>query len=452
METQNTLLNQYMATRRQTMRLAEGLSAEDLTAQSMPDASPGKWHLAHTTWFFETFILQKFSPNFEWFNPHFCHLFNSYYESVGSRHARPQRGLLTRPALDQVIEYRQHVDTLMHRAMECEPEVLAPLVTIGLHHEMQHQELFLTDILHLLWHSPMFPSVINVAASTSTSGAKQQGSPEYETKNRSSNPSPVSMQAFEGGLIEVGVTDELNKGEQTSANDCWTNFSFDCERPRHTTFVHPFRLASRLVNNGEWLEFMRDGGYQNALLWLSDGWSRCQMEGWDTPLYWLQRDGGWLQFGLDGLREIDLLAPVCHVSYYEADAFARWRQKRLPREHEWELAAAEKPIRGNFLESCVWRPLTDNSPTVSAALAGSRVDDLYGDVWEWTQSAYAPYPGFQAGQGALGEYNGKFMANQCVLRGGSCVTPLQQMRTSYRNFFYPHQRWQFSGLRLAEDL
>lgn len=410
------LLESYNKIRRQTVLLTEGLSAEDLCAQSMADASPGKWHLAHTTWFFETFILQKYDPQFCWFDQQYSFLFNSYYDNVGERHARVQRGLLTRPSFQSVLDYRDHVDCRMQVVIENQCDEVKSLVTIGLHHEMQHQELFLTDLLHLLSHNPLYPSVLSRRNSLAV------------------NPHvrPAEMHAFDGGLISVGVDENANE------------FSYDCEQPRHSTYLHPFKISSRLVSNGEWIEFINDGAYENSLLWLSDGWSAKNREQWTAPLYWQRIEGQWHQYGLDGLNPVDPLAPVCHVSFYEADAFARWSGKRLPREHEWEMMAVDRPVVGNFLESYSWRPF-------SAKSVGPDFEDAFGDVWEWTQSAYTPYPGFNAKQGALGEYNGKFMANQFVLKGGSCVTPRLQMRVSYRNFFYPHQRWQFMGLRLAED-
>ncbi|WP_086930080.1 ergothioneine biosynthesis protein EgtB [Agarilytica rhodophyticola] len=414
------LLDYYNQVRQQTVALTKGLSAEDLTVQSMPDASPGKWHLAHTSWFFETFILQKFMSQFQWFNQDYCYLFNSYYDTVGARHARPQRGLLTRPSLDEVLNYRQHVDAHMREVLTDRAEEVEALVTIGLHHEMQHQELFLTDVLHMLSHNPMHPAIIS-----------------NNNEVLSQSASTMNMLSFDGGVIEVGA---LTEGDNT-----WQGFSYDCEQPRHKTLLQPFKLASRLVNNAEWIAFIEDGGYDDSLLWLSDGWARKNQEQWQAPLYWRKLESKWYQYGLNGLRELDSTAPVCHVSYYEAEAFARWQGKRLPREHEWELAAHNKKITGNFLEANRWRPQPSapNSESFS---------DIYGDVWEWTQSAFSPYPGFDPKQGALGEYNGKFMSNQYVLKGGSCATPSWQMRASYRNFFYPHQRWQFTGVRLAEDI
>ncbi len=418
-----SLLEHYLKVRRQTLALVEGLSAEDLCAQSMPDASPAKWHLAHTTWFYETFILQAYEDNFAWYCDDFPFLFNSYYDSVGSRHARPQRGLLTRPSLETVVAYRHAVDERMQAIVTSRGEEIEALLSIGLHHEMQHQELLLTDLLHLFSSSPLKPSVVQKTMRDSASlGAVP----------------PVQFQAFEGAMIQVGAPSE-------QANT-WDGFSYDCEQPRHQQYLSPFGLATRLVSNAEWLAFINDRGYDDSLLWLSDGWSEKQTQQWQAPGYWEKRDDQWWQFGLDGMQPIDMCAPVHHVSFYEADAFARWCGKRLPREHELEYVQQQRPCRGNFLESYAWRPLAAETSTEEA------FEDIYGDVWEWTQSAFSPYPGFDAKQGALGEYNGKFMANQFVLKGGSCVTPNLQIRPSYRNFFYPHQRWQFTGLRLAEDI
>ena len=416
----------YCNVRKHTLLLIDGLTAEDMVAQSMPDASPTKWHLAHTTWFFETFILQQYSNNFSWFKKEYCHLFNSYYESVGSRHARPQRGLLTRPSLEEVMLYRHSIDRAMEALLlqgdlpeEAQQEITY-LTTVGLHHEMQHQELMMTDVLHLLWHNPLFPQV----KSSLGGRAAQLQSAEIQSESK------LNMIARDAGLYTVGA----QPGKQPET------FSYDCEGPQHQVYLQSFAVADRLVSNGEWKAFMLDKGYQNSLLWLSDGWTKKQKEGWSQPLYWLEQDGNWFQYGLDGLQLVNDAAPVCHISFYEAEAYARWAGKRLPKEHEWEVVARDYDITGNFLESGQWRPsVASNQP------------QFHGNVWEWTQSPYSPYPGFQPEMGALGEYNGKFMSNQYVLRGGSCVTPAMQMRYTYRNFFYPHHRWQYTGLRLAED-
>ena len=459
-----SLLRRYKSVRQQTLSLVKSLSAEDAMAQSMPDASPAKWHLAHTTWFFETFILKAFSDGYVEYDSHFNYLFNSYYESVGSRHARPQRGLLTRPSLQAVMAYRHAVDQAVNDLMQCDfspatRQRINFLLTVGLHHEMQHQELISTDILHLFWHNPTFPCVHNL---------QHQKVPHADL-----NSSAISLEyvSFEGGMMSIG-----HDAASAQTSD---HFAYDCECPTHNTYLQPFALANRLITNGEWLEFMADGGYQNSLLWLSDGWHCVQKNQWKAPLYWVQDDEKpCAQFGLDGLQSLNLHAPVCHISFYEADAFARWAGKRLPLEHEWEYVARKQSEQAgvlkqaNFLEKSLFRPqvassfdvdslhshlshnhLSQNAqetPDTYLQTHCLQVHQLYGDVWEWTQSAFSPYPRFKAEQGALGEYNGKFMANQYVLRGGSCVTPKEQVRSTYRNFFYPHHRWQFSGLRLAE--
>ncbi|HIP79844.1 MAG TPA: ergothioneine biosynthesis protein EgtB [Kiloniellaceae bacterium] len=422
----------FEAVRARSLALAAPLSPEDMTAQSMEDASPTKWHLAHTSWFFETFILKDFRAGYRVFHEGYGFLFNSYYEAVGARHARPRRGLLTRPPVAEVLDYRRHVDAAMLDVIDAADEAtwqrIAPLLELGLHHEMQHQELLLTDILHLLAQNPLAPAYREAAPVVAAQAA------------------PLRWCDYDGGVVEIG-----HNGE---------GFAFDCEGPRHQTLLQPFALASRLVTNADWLAFMADGGYAEPGLWLSDGWARCQAEGWQAPLYWQPLDGGgpeggrdsnWASMGLEGLQPVDPAAPVCHVSLYEADAFARWAGARLPTEAELETALqASVPetgsLTGNLLSSGALRPL----PAAEAGDAAAPAQ-LVGDVWEWTQSPYAPYPGFRAPEGAVGEYNGKFMCNQFVLRGGSCVTPDAQLRLSYRNFFYPHQRWQFTGLRLAKD-
>lgn len=407
----------YNRVRQQSLALVEGLSAEDMVAQSMPDASPLKWHLGHTTWFFETFILKNHRQRltgkpFTPFSTNFEFLFNSYYDTVGERHPRPQRGLLTRPSIAEVMAYREAIDEDMAELQLCADETVHMLLEVGLHHEMQHQELMLTDLLHLLSCNPLYPAVKEVST------------------HYSSLSTDLEFREFAGAVMAFGAHENL--------------FSYDNERPRHQSLLPPFRLASRPICNAEWLAFMEDGGYQDSLLWLSDGWFRSQREDWQHPLYWRRHEGQWWEFGLDGLQPLNPAAPVCHISYYEADAYARWSGGRLPREHELEMVAELQPLDGNFLEQHHWRPQPPQS------MQG--VQQVYGDVWEWSQSAYSAYPGFKPEMGALGEYNGKFMCGQFVLRGGSCATPRAQMRPSYRNFFYPHQRWQYSGLRLARDV
>ena len=407
---ESALIARFRAVRAETERLAAPLSAEDQVVQSMPDASPAKWHRAHTTWFFETFLL-KDAEAYAPFHADYSFLFNSYYDAVGARHPRPQRGLLTRPPLEEIAAYRAHVDAAMAQFLAArggEPRIAA-LVELGLHHEQQHQELLLTDILHAFAQNSVHPAYQAhkpIAARTAPA---------------------LAFTEFEGGLVEIG-----HDGE---------DFAFDNESPRHRAWLEPYRLANRLVTNGEWLEFIAAGGYRDPKHWLSDGWQCVQANDWSAPLYWQQQDGAWLSMTLSGLQPINTQAPVTHVSFYEAEAFARWRGKRLPTEAEWEHAAqAQADPRGNFRESGALRPLPALDDT-----------QMFGDCWEWTGSPYTSYPGFRAAEGAVGEYNGKFMINQMVLRGGSCVTPADHIRSTYRNFFYPHQRWQFSGLRLADD-
>lgn len=412
---QEDLINRYRRVRSLSDTLAEPLSEADLTVQSMDDASPGKWHLAHTTWFFEEFVLSPALAGYRPFSADYRYLFNSYYEAVGPRHPRPRRGLLTRPGLDEIRAYRRTVDEAMESflADAVEPTTAAR-IELGLQHEQQHQELLLTDILHLLAQNPLHP-------------AYRSGAPPRSFAHR---PAVPAWQEFDGGRVAIG--------------HAGNGFAYDCEMPRHDVLLRPYALGVRPVTNREWSDFMADGGYRRSTLWLSDGWARVQGEAWDSPLYWEERDGTWWQMGLWGLQPVEPEAPVSHISYFEADAYARWAGKRLPTEFEWENAAAGTEVTGNFLGSGALRPLPANN-----GKAG--LQQHYGDVWEWTASAFSPYPGFRPAGGAIGEYNGKFMCSQFVLRGGSCVSPDGHLRPSYRNFFYPHQRWQFTGLRLADD-
>ncbi|HWL47869.1 MAG TPA: ergothioneine biosynthesis protein EgtB [Sphingomonadaceae bacterium] len=412
----DALGTQFGRTRALSEALATPLSDADASIQAMPDASPAKWHLAHTTWFFETFVLRDHVPGYAAWDPRFAYLFNSYYEAEGPRHARARRGMLSRPALDAVLAWRRHVDTALAEALPALPPEARALVTLGIAHEQQHQELLLTDILNLFAANPLNPALWD----------RPRPSPARA-------PSPQRWIAGRDGIVEIG-----------HAGD---GFAFDCEGPRHAVLLAPHSLADRPIVNAEWRSFIDDGGYRDPALWLSDGWAWVQRETVEAPLYW-RRDGdsGWLGFALDGLHPLDPAAPVSHISYYEADAFARWAGARLPTEAEWEAAAtAHDPDSGNQLDTA--GPVRPRA--APAQPAGLR--QMFGDVWEWTGSAYLGYPGFRPAAGAVGEYNGKFMSGQFVLRGGSCATPRGHLRASYRNFFYPHQRWQFTGLRLARD-
>jgi len=406
----------YRRVRIATEQLAAPLSAEDCAIQSMPDASPVKWHLAHTSWFFETFVLKPHLPGYQLFHPSFRVLFNSYYNGIGDKHPRPRRGLLSRPSLEEVDAYRLHIDAAMAELMDRRtlPSTISALVELGLNHEQQHQELILTDVLHLLSCNlkPAYePSI--AAADAPIADAP-----------------PLTWIEFGEGIVDTG-----HDGSQ---------FAFDNESPRHRQYLNGFSLASREVTNGEYLAFIDDAGYRRPELWLSEGWDWLAANSIDAPLYW-QRDGrSWLKFGLHGLRAVEASAPVCHVSLFEADAYARWAGARLPSEGEWEVAASGRPVEGNFVESGSLEPTAANAATVT-------LSQLFGDVWEWTRSAYAPYPGYRPAAGAIGEYNGKFMCNQYVLRGGSCVSPASHLRATYRNFFPAAARWQFTGIRLARD-
>ncbi len=407
----------YGEVRGLTEALAAPLSPEDQTVQSMPDVSPTKWHLGHTSWFFETFLLQPELPGYEPCHPAYGYVFNSYYEAVGARHPRPERGLLSRPGAAEVLDYRHYVDRSMGELLAADlgPETL-DLVELGLHHEQQHQELLLMDIKHVLSCNPLRPAYAPLTAAPGPARA----------------PAKAGWIEHQGGPVEIG---------HPSAG-----FGFDNEFPRHTCQVPAFAVADRPVTCGEWLAFIDDGGYRRPELWLSDGWAVVCDRRWDSPLYWSpppEEGGEWTVFTLGGERPVDLAEPVCHVSYYEADAFAHWSGGRLPTEAEWEAVAAAQPVEGNFLDPARLHP---SSPDPG------RRTSLFGDVWEWTASAYSPYPGFRPAAGAVGEYNGKFMVNQYVLRGGSCVTPPGHIRATYRNFFPAGARWGFSGVRLARDL
>ncbi len=415
---QVALLSALRRARAATVAMTEGLSPEDCLIQSMPDASPVKWHLAHVTWFFETFVLEPHVDGFVAFDPAFRVLFNSYYVGVGERHPRAERGLISRPSLDEVYAYRVSVDERVTRLMQDRrlPDDLLDLIELGLHHEHQHQELLLTDLKHHLWKNPLRP-VYRAAPARPTHGTVNE----------------TTFIDRPEGIAQIGSSDP--------------GFAFDNERPRHRVWLGSFGIASRLVTCGEYLRFIDAGGYRDPALWLADGWDVLTREGWQAPLYW-ERDGhdDWQLFTLNGMRAIDPDEPLAHVSYYEAEAYARWAGARLPTEAEWE---------------CIAEATTSPSSSSAHLFDGTHVHpraaehigiEMQGDVWQWTQSAYLPYPGFRTADGAVGEYNGKFMINQMVLRGGSCATPVGHVRASYRNFFPPHTRWQFAGIRLARDL
>jgi ergothioneine biosynthesis protein EgtB len=438
------LASQYTAVRQQTHALTAHLTAEDLMVQSCADASPGKWHLAHTSWFFETFILSNHLAGYRPFHPQFRDLFNSYYNAVGQQPEKALRNTFSRPGLDEVRKYRAHIDEQMLKLLQSGTLAsdIRKLVVLGLNHEQQHQELLVTDIKHGFWSNPLQPTYQAAVAGSAQAPPQQR------------------QQLYPEGLYEIGAEGD--------------SFYFDNEGSRHKVFLRPFRFAMRLATCGEYLSFMEDAGYSRPELWLSDGWKAVQENRWRAPLYWEKSGKDWMQFTCSGLRRVEEAEPVCHVSYYEADAFARWAGARLPTEFEWEVAASKAPVEGNLVESARFHPAaasvaaevgpteagsTGISPAqVGQTEAGQQHSptqivplQLFGDVWEWTASAYLPYPGYKPAAGALGEYNGKFMSGQMVLRGGSCITPRSHIRASYRNFFPPETRWQFSGIRLADD-
>ncbi|KZE68891.1 hypothetical protein AWM68_01065 [Fictibacillus phosphorivorans] len=412
------LSEQFIKIRSLSEKLASKLQNEDTMIQAMPDVSPPKWHLAHTTWFFERFILKEKNPSYVPFNPKFDYLFNSYYETIGSYHPRHSRGVLSRPSMNEVYAYRAHVNegilSLLKEYGEHVPQEIEDLIEIGLQHEQQHQELLLTDVKYNFSCNPLLPQYTEMVS------AHQQES-----------QSQTSYVNIEGGLVEIGFTG--------------TGFSFDNERPRHKVWLNAYQLASHPVRNGEYLSFIEAGGYDQPEHWLSDGWAAVKKEKWKHPLYWRKTEDGWYTFTLTGEKKLNLDEPVCHVSFYEADAFARWSGKRLPTEAEWEHAIGSIPLEGNFVESETYHPV------VGETHSKSPIKKAYGDVWEWTSSPYTSYPQSKPLEGALGEYNAKFMCNQMVLRGGSCVTSRSHIRPTYRNFFQADKRWQFSGIRLAED-
>ena len=409
----------YRRVRAFSEKLCETLEPEDYVIQTMPEASPTKWHLAHTTWFFETFALKQFLSDYHSLHPQYGFLFNSYYNAVGPFFSRPHRGLLSRPTVKEVFHYRSDIDQLVSELIEsADGQLLAklePILTLGLHHEQQHQELMVTDIKHVFWQNPLRPAFRKRAQ------VKALPTPASDWLN------------FEEGVYWVG-----HEGSE---------FSYDNEGTRHRAFLPGFSMASRLVTNSGFLAFMEDGGYRRSELWLSLGWNAVNEKGWNSPLYWEKGDGKWFTMTLAGMSELNPEEPVCHVSLFEADAYARWAGARLATEEEWEIASSGLPLKGNFVESDLFHV----APLASPGLAGKPAQ-MFGDVWEWTRSSYSPYPGYSAGDGALGEYNGKFMCNQYVLRGGSCATSQSHIRRTYRNFFPPDARWQFTGIRLTKDV
>ena len=419
-QSREEFIESYKKVRQFSHTLAEPLEIEDYVVQSMPDVSPTKWHLAHTSWFFETFVLAKALPNYKSPNSQYAYLFNSYYVQAGERHFRPKRGLISRPTVEETYSYRNHVDESMLQFMENadsnEWQELESVIEIGIHHEQQHQELIVTDIKHVLSENPLYPEYIkNKANGTS---AKQ--------------PKELNWISFDGGIFDIG-----NEGE---------GFGYDNEYPRHKVYLNSYKLGSRLTTNSEYIEFIEDGGYQTPEIWLSEGWATVETINWKAPLYWQKINGEWMQFTLTGLRKVEPNEPVTHVSYFEADAYARWAGCRLPTESEWEVAASSIDIEGNFVDDLKFHPVgLENGSN------GNSLEQMYGDVWEWTQSSYSAYPGYKTLPGALGEYNGKFMCNQMVLRGGSCATSKSHIRKTYRNFFPTNARWQFMGIRLAKD-
>lgn len=418
----SALQDRFISVRNISEALAKPLAPEDCNQQSMPDASPVKWHLAHTSWFFETFILERFERDFKPFHPAFRVLFNSYYNGIGAKHPRHERGLISRPNLATVIEYRHNVTARIANLVETlgdSDSAFTELMWLGCHHEEQHQELILTDLKHLLSKNPLKPAYQSRWPLTGVEAKKPR------------------WHRYDGGLIEIGSTHD--------------DFCFDNETPRHRVFLEPFELASHPVTHGDFAAFIDDGGYRRPELWLSLGWDWVNTNNITAPLYWEKRDVGlasaWTTFTLHGMADIDAHTPICHISFFEADAYARWQGARLPTEAEWEHAAMNVAVKGNFLNSHALHPLA-----MRDARSAEHPQQLFGDVWEWTSSAYLGYPGYQAETGAVGEYNGKFMCNQFVLRGGSCATPAQHIRATYRNFFPPDARWQFSGLRLAQNV
>lgn len=411
----DVLIDNYLRVRQQTQKLCSPLLAEDYVVQPITDVSPPKWHLGHTTWFFEAFVLSRFNSSYKPFDPAFNYIFNSYYESIGDRVLRTHRGNLTRPGVEEIYRYREYVDRHIKLLLEnYENSAMNYLLELGLQHEQQHQELLLTDIKYILGHNPLFPVYLDNKIKLENTGAKSLGFIEIPE-----------------GIYEIGY-----KG---------TDFSFDNEKPVHKAYVNGFRIADRLITNKEYWDFMIDGGYRNFRFWLAEGWDLIKTQNWEAPFYWMQKNGDWYEYTLAGLAKVNPNLPVTHISFYEADAYANWAGKRLLGEAEWEVAACligNKSQKSNFMDSGYYHPTAATEDNYQ----------LFGDAWEWTYSAYHPYPGYHKAEGALGEYNGKFMINQIILRGGSCATPKDHIRYSYRNFFHPDKRWQFTGIKLADKV
>ena len=407
-----------------TVALTADLAPEDCVVQSMPDVSPTKWHMAHTTWFFETFLLKKWNPGYQPVNPEYAYLFNSYYNAAGDMHRRDLRGLISRPTVEETRHYRHAIDSrvedLLHSADEQTLREIEPLIVLGLNHEQQHQELLLTDIKHVFAQNPLHP-------------VWRQSENHFLAAKGNGPAGPARFVEFDETIVEIG--------------HAGSDFCYDNEQPRHRVLLQPFGLCTRLVTNGEYIEFIEAAGYARPQYWLSLGWTTVNEQRWQAPLYWKNEEGKWWNFSLSGYRPVEESEPVTHLSYFEADAFANWAGKRLPTEFEWEHAATGEPLEGNFVERGTFHP-----QPAEHAQDEKDLSQMFGDVWEWTRSSYSPYPGYRAEAGALGEYNGKFMCNQYVLRGGSCATSQTHIRRTYRNFFQPEKRWQFTGIRLAQDL
>jgi ergothioneine biosynthesis protein EgtB len=440
-----SLIERYRRVRDFSARLCRNLQPEDYVVQSMPDVSPTKWHLAHTSWFFETFVVKVWMPRYRSEVPQYAYLFNSYYNAAGDMHRRDLRGLISRPTVAETYRFRDSIDQCVTQLIEDPDEALLaeiePILTLGLHHEQQHQELLVTDIKHVFAQNPLYPVFEEAVAGIDDPGAGENGN----GLNRPGSSIPTTTS------VRVQHFVEFDEATVLVGHD-GPGFSYDNEGPRHRALVGAFSLSNRLITNGEYLAFMEARGYARPEYWLSLGWTTVNEQRWRAPLYWIERDGAWWNFTLSGFRPVNEAEPVTHISYFEADAYANWAGARLPTEFEWERAASDLSITGNFVDEQRFHPAPATGDGSPSSRADTHLQQMFGDVWEWTRSAYLPYPGYRAGPGALGEYNGKFMCNQMVLRGGSCATSRDHIRATYRNFFQPEKRWQFTGLRLARDL